>query len=165
MHNVEVSTLSNPKKNHPPKISRHRHRHRHRQKYERHKNKFVSGPWRLSHWSFYRLCRGSVLLRCGEVAFKKSIYQHKLRPPLQAITFWRSMVSFLLCARSLPIAVEDVWPSMHTLCCVEYTEAKASVVSLLVCTCCELTKHVNSPARTAKNQAPGSQPPFAAESL
>jgi len=33
-------------------------------------NKLVSGPWRLPHWSFYRLYRGSVLLRCGEVAFK-----------------------------------------------------------------------------------------------
>ena len=33
-------------------------------------NKLVSGPWRLPHWSFYRLCRGSVLLRCGEVACK-----------------------------------------------------------------------------------------------
>jgi len=37
--------------------------------YRIYNNKFVLGPWRLSHWSCYRLCRGSVLLRCGEVAF------------------------------------------------------------------------------------------------
>jgi len=37
----------------------------------RHTNtSFVSIPWRPPHWSFYRLYRRSVLLKCGEVACK-----------------------------------------------------------------------------------------------
>jgi len=38
--------------------------------YKNTKTSSVSCPWCLPHWSFHRLYRGSVLLRCGEVACK-----------------------------------------------------------------------------------------------